>query len=62
MAMIGSPRRVDGISFQVSADGVVSSIVPRLDKTGFAGATSSLVRSSALTDTFSSHDQHRSSS
>jgi nickel/cobalt exporter len=56
-AMIGSPRRVDGATFHVNAEGVASSIVERQDETGFAGATNSLVRTNALTDMFSSQNR-----
>ncbi len=56
-AMIGSPRRVDGMTFHLSAGDVASSIVDQRDETGFAGGTNTLVRSNALTNMFSSSNR-----
>lgn len=53
-ALIASPRRIAGVTFNVSAHGRVNAIVARADdQPDFSGSTS-IVRSNALSDMFSS--------
>lgn len=56
-ALIGSPRRVSGATFEMSAQGRVSAIVATSDASPETGSSNSIVRSSALSDMFSNSNR-----
>ena len=56
-ALIGSPRRVSGVTFQMSEDGSAGAIVAIEDSSPDSGSSNSIVRSSALSDMFSSSNR-----
>jgi ABC-type nickel/cobalt efflux system permease component RcnA len=56
-AMIGSPRHVSAVTYDVSNSDTASHVVATSDAVADVGATNSLVRNNALTDMFSSSNR-----
>ena len=56
-ALVGSPRRTSGVTFDLSPDGLVSALSPTIDAQPEVAGSNSIVRSNALSDMFSNSNR-----